>query len=133
MPEITVSEEQLDYLDSLGEELASEHAGPYSTVSHQDALQYLIDSYEGDLEAPVVEDTESTAASDAESDETADDDPPEDEEDRLNAMMNLLETHDDKWEEADGEEGRYIVELPDGGVEHVQTKDDIRAVLFKNY
>ena len=52
--------------------------------------------------------------------------------DRLQAMMNLLETHDDKWREGDGE-ARYEVDLPDGSTETVQTRDDVRAVLFKNY
>ena len=52
--------------------------------------------------------------------------------DRLQAMMNLLETHDDKWREGDGE-ARYEIDLPDGSTETVQTRDDVRAVLFKNY
>ena len=52
--------------------------------------------------------------------------------DRLQAMMNLLDTHGDKWREGDGE-ARYEVDLPDGSTETVQTRDDVRAVLFKNY
>jgi hypothetical protein len=52
--------------------------------------------------------------------------------DRLQAMMNLLDTHEGKWREGDGE-GRYEVDLPDGSTETVQTRDDVRAVLFKNY
>jgi hypothetical protein len=51
---------------------------------------------------------------------------------RVNAMMSLLDTHDDKWREADGD-ARYEVELPDGDVETARTKDDVRALLFKNY
>lgn len=51
----------------------------------------------------------------------------------LDEMMSLMETHDDKWEQADSEETRYEVELPDGDVETVQTQDDVRALLFKNY
>ncbi len=47
-------------------------------------------------------------------------------------MMSLLDTHDDKWHEADGD-ARYEVELPDGDVETARTKDDVRALLFKNY
>lgn len=54
-------------------------------------------------------------------------------EDRLSAMMNLLETHAEKWGETPSENGRYEVQLPDGDLEVVQTKDDVRAVLFKNY
>jgi hypothetical protein len=48
-------------------------------------------------------------------------------------MMNLLDTHDDKWGEADKQDARYEVELPDGTTEYVQTKDDVRAHIFKNY
>ncbi len=51
---------------------------------------------------------------------------------RVDAMMSLLDTHDDKWREADGD-ARYEVELPDGDVETARTKDDVRALLFKNY
>jgi len=51
----------------------------------------------------------------------------------LNEMMSLLDTHDDKWRQADSEETKYEVELPDGDAETVQTKDDVRALLFKHY
>jgi hypothetical protein len=50
----------------------------------------------------------------------------------LNAMMNLLSAHDDKWREAGGD-ARYEVDLPDGSVESARTKDDVRALLFKHY
>jgi hypothetical protein len=50
----------------------------------------------------------------------------------LDAMMNLLDTHDDKWGESSGDE-RYEVTLPDGDVAQVRTKDDVRALLFKHY
>ncbi|SNZ04716.1 hypothetical protein SAMN06269185_0654 [Natronoarchaeum philippinense] len=52
--------------------------------------------------------------------------------DRLNAMMQLLDTHDDKWREGSGD-ARYEVDLPDGSTETANTKDDVRALLFKNY
>ncbi len=51
----------------------------------------------------------------------------------LDEMMALLEEHDDKWTEADSEETKYEVDLPDGSTETVQTQDDVRAILFKNY
>jgi hypothetical protein len=57
----------------------------------------------------------------------------EDGDDRLNAMMNLLDTHEGKWREASKEDARYEVDMPDGTTEYVQTKDDVRAHLFKNY
>ena len=52
--------------------------------------------------------------------------------DQLNAMMSLLDTHGGKWREADGD-ARYEVDLPDGSVETARTKDDVRALLFRNY
>ncbi|GAB7091652.1 hypothetical protein JCM18237_19230 [Halorubrum luteum] len=51
---------------------------------------------------------------------------------QLDAMLSLLDTHDDKWREADGD-ARYEVDLPDGTTESARTKDDVRALLFKNY
>ncbi len=72
--------------------------------------------------------------SDADGDESADDgDGAADDDDMLDEMMSLLETHDDKWEESSSADYRYTVELPDGSTEDVQTKDDVRALLFKNY
>lgn len=53
--------------------------------------------------------------------------------DTVDRMMNLLEEHDDKWTQTDGSDGKYSVELPDGTTESAQTKDDVRAVLFKHY
>jgi hypothetical protein len=71
--------------------------------------------------------SENAEGTTAGSEEASDDD------DRLSAMMNLLETHAEKWGETPSENGRYEVELPDGDLEVVQTKDDVRAALFKNY
>ncbi len=51
----------------------------------------------------------------------------------VNEMMNLVDQHDDKWSETDAAGGRYEVDLPDGDTEVVQTKDDVRAILFKHY
>ncbi|ELZ10286.1 hypothetical protein [Natrialba aegyptia] len=56
-----------------------------------------------------------------------------DDDEMLDEMMSLLETHDDKWEESSSSDYRYTVTLPDGSTEDVQTKDDVRALLFKNY
>jgi hypothetical protein len=55
-----------------------------------------------------------------------------DDDGQLNAMLSLLETHEDKWRPADGD-ARYEVDLPDGSIEAARTKDDVRAVLFKHY
>ena len=70
--------------------------------------------------------SENAEGATAGSEETSDDD-------RLSAMMSLLETHEEKWDETPSENGRYEVQLPDGDLEVVQTKDEVRAVLFKNY
>lgn len=72
-------------------------------------------------------------ADDASSDDATGEGGAADDDDMLDAMMNLLETHDDKWGEASSADYRYSVELPDGSTERVQTKDDVRALLFKNY
>lgn len=52
---------------------------------------------------------------------------------RLERMMGLLDEYGDVWEETDSEEGNYVVTLPDGSTETVRTKEDVRAVLFKQY
>ncbi|MFB6113966.1 MAG: hypothetical protein ABEJ58_07685 [Halodesulfurarchaeum sp.] len=52
---------------------------------------------------------------------------------RLQQMMGLLNQYRDQWSETDTEEGRYAVTLQDGSTEVVRTKDDVRAVLFKEY
>lgn len=51
---------------------------------------------------------------------------------QLDAMLNLMETHSDKWTKADGD-ARYEVTLPDGATETARTQDDVRALLFKHY
>ncbi|MFB6095791.1 MAG: hypothetical protein ABEJ74_00190 [Haloferacaceae archaeon] len=68
-----------------------------------------------------------------ETDEGSDDGPADQGASRLERMMGLLDRHADAWEETDGEEGKYAVTLPDGSVESVRTKDDVRALLFKHY
>ncbi|ELY86519.1 hypothetical protein C483_18955 [Natrialba hulunbeirensis JCM 10989] len=76
-------------------------------------------------------------AGDSDDDDTDDDNDTTsgeaDDDDMLDEMMSLLETHDDKWEESSSADYRYTVTLPDGSTEDVQTKDDVRALLFKNY
>jgi|AntDeeMetageno50_2_1112565.scaffolds.fasta_scaffold05755_2 hypothetical protein len=169
MPTIDVSNEQRAFLQALRDELQNEVQ--YGSVREQDALQYLIDHFEGggdlDVDADVeVDDSAVAEASEEASESTSADggavtadadagdgagstaeasddggsssggsssDTEQDGEDRLNAMMNLLDTHDDKWGEASKEDARYEVDMPDGTTEYVQTKDDVRAHIFKNY
>lgn len=136
MPDIRITEEQHAYLDSLRDELSEEFVGEYGYVRFQDALQYLIDTHEsGPVEADIeVDDAAADAEDQTETDDgDGDGDDDMDAEERLTAMMNLLETHADKWDEAESEDARYVVSLPDGDEEHVQTKDDVRAVLFQHY
>ena len=152
MPEIEITEDQQEYLEDLRAELEADIVGPYGHVRISDAVQYLIDDHDGrlddvfeestgDVEAGEADDedtNEGDAEDDADETDTEDDgdeDADEDEqggEDRLSAMMSLLDTHDDKWRETDGD-ARYEVDLPDGTTEDAPTKDDVRAVLFKNY
>ncbi|ADB60417.1 hypothetical protein Htur_1531 [Haloterrigena turkmenica DSM 5511] len=77
------------------------------------------------------DDGEPTGADDDGDDDSSDGSA--DDDDMLDEMMSLLETHDDKWSESNSADYRYEVELPDGTTEQVQTKDDVRALLFKNY
>ncbi|MFT4932268.1 MAG: hypothetical protein ACI91T_002159 [Natronomonas sp.] len=80
---------------------------------------------DGDGETDDAEATEDDTEADADGDGGGDD--------MLDEMMSLLDTHDDKWTEADTEETKYEVDLPDGDTETVQTQDDVRALLFKHY
>jgi hypothetical protein len=52
---------------------------------------------------------------------------------QLQAMMNLLETHEDRWRKAESGDAPYEVDLPDGGTETARTKDDVKRILFRNY
>lgn len=89
-----------------------------------------------DSATPTVDtdDTDEPAASPTDTDETE----PEtssnaDDDEMLDEMMSLLDTYEDKWEESSSSDYRYTVTLPDGSTTDVQTKDDVRALLFKNY
>lgn len=210
MPEIEITEDQHEYLEALRQDIKQDVVGKYAHVRMVDAVQYLIDNHEGEINATVSEpsagpdvsaenapeggdaeaadaaDTsadEDASADDADADEEAadaetdadesereeaaddeseaDDGEESDEADdaddadtesaddpagsppmptaggggddgMLSAMMQLMDTHDDKWEEASGDTG-YEVELPDGSSESAATQDDVRAILFKHY
>jgi hypothetical protein len=125
MPEIEITPEQEERLCALQEEIARDVVGKYGHVRPRDAVEYLLDRYENDEEA----DPGNATGDDA---DDADGDPDDADNAMLNEMMNLLDTHDDKWGESDGDE-RYAVELPDGTTEQVRTKDDVKALLFDHY
>lgn len=124
MPTIEISENQREYLEVLRDRLAAEFVGEYGYIRDRDAVQYLID---------VVEDGRSPVEDVLSTNNTEDTGTPKNGEERLEAMMNLLDTHDDKWSETDAEDARYEVTLPDGETERVRTRDEVRAVLFKHY
>jgi hypothetical protein len=162
MPEIEITPEQEERLRALQEDLASDVVGKYGHVRPRDAVEYLLDRYETEAtdagadpaaSAGTSSDDEgaSQSAGTSSGEETAaearvvDDGTVDDADDAadgeaasggddamLNEMMSLLDTHDDKWGESDGDE-RYAVDLPDGGTEQVRTKDDVKALLFKHY
>lgn len=130
MPEIEIADEQAAFLEDLGAELAEDHAGEYAHVRPQDALQFLIDHFEasdGSIGGATDEATPADST-DPTTDGSGTSGP-----DRLEAMMNLLDEHDEQWEQTDSDGGKYVVSLPDGDTEQVRTKDDVRALLFKHY
>ncbi|MFB6295397.1 MAG: hypothetical protein ABEH66_00965 [Halobacteriales archaeon] len=139
MPTIEITEAQKEYIEDLREELAAHHVGEYGTVRTRDAVQFLVDHHEpvaaveGEADADLgAEDGtgEPSESGDEDGSESGDDGGGEG---RLNAMMQLLEEHDEAWEEVDSDQGKYAVTLPDGDTEHVRTKDDVRALLFRHY
>jgi hypothetical protein len=135
MAEIEITDEQRAYLDDLRESLRADHVDRYGHVRPADALQYLIDVNEGDVASDDGDvDAADGAADDSDGrDEATDAADGEDDEARLDAMMSLLDTHDEHWSESDADDARYEVELPDGSVERVRTRDDVRSLLFQHY
>jgi len=178
MPDISVSSEQLAYIEALRDELAREIT--YGHVRTRDAVQYLIDHHrtDGDLDVDVEADEDSGRELDADADadpdtgnpgtddrtdtsnpdavetttvstsvdetvralstadsgaETGDTTVHGDDSGMVDQMMNLLDTHREVWEETDSSDGKYRVELPEGESQHVQTKADVRKLLFEHY
>lgn len=175
MQPIEVTDEQYAYIEQLRAALQEQMVGRYGTCLDRDAIQFLIDNLDEDLDleetfdaAPLPDGTQLQFSEDGSADAGASDAPgsgPDGEDDSrgdttstddgngdaasdaddaptaenadddamLDEMMNLLETHDDKWAESPAGDYRYRVDLPEGGTEDVQTKDDVRAILFKEY
>jgi hypothetical protein len=167
MPEIEVTNDQLERLDALREELASEVVGKYGHVRRRDAVEYLLDQHAGggeDGDGSVADatagdggagsDTPVDAGSHSEAGDGATpastpggradgedgdaaaagaDGETDDDGAMLDAMMNLLDEHDDRWREASDGDARYEVDLPDGSTERARTKDDVRALLFEHH
>ncbi|MHC3438746.1 hypothetical protein ACYJ1Y_11775 [Natrialbaceae archaeon A-gly3] len=167
MKSLEVTDEQYAFIQQLREEISEQVVGKYGYVRERDAVQFLIDNLDGDLEfdgdfavgdrADLAYDEDLEGGDEAaddggaletedgddledeseddggEDDEPDDDDGAADDDDMLDRMMNLLDTHDDKWEESPSGDHRYRVTLPDDSTKDVQTKDDVRALLFQNY
>jgi hypothetical protein len=161
MPEIQVTDDQLERLDALRTELADEMVGKYGHVRRRDALEYLLDQHgEGGGDEPATtpagpgangaepdadgDGDAATASSEGDDGADADDESgardaadggggDEDGGAMLDAMMNLMSAHEDKWREASGGDARYEVDLPDGSTGEARTKDDVRALLFEHY
>ena len=132
-------DELIDAILDAAEELAADpfarvdvDLGGDSEVAGDDASGDDGDDASGDDSDDEIAD-EGSDGDDSAADEGSDDSAADDGgAGQLNAMMSLLDTHDDKWREADGD-ARYEVDLPDGSVETARTKDDVRALLFRNY
>jgi len=135
--------------ESNGEDGHDDEADDAEAVNAESADEAIDDAEDGgDDDADAGDDDGARDDDDADADKTndgseSDADADEDGEpaaaptpggggDRLNAMMQLLDTHDEKWREGSGD-ARYEVDLPDGSTETANTKDDVRALLFKNY
>lgn len=154
MPELQLTESQLERLNALQKELAAEHAGSYASVRQQDVIDYLLDLAEAvddperrghpgsDVSSEPTE-TEAEDNGETTDESLSNDHPPSAEtvttetESNITAnapdgILDLLKRHDDKWREGSGEE-RYEVELEDGTIETARTKDDVKTILFKNY
>jgi hypothetical protein len=158
MPELSVTDDQLRRLETVREELEAAYVGPYGTVSREEALEYLLDTYsppaeraedvagQADAGNPTAGAPDERPGGDAGggSESTPDgtdgggsdgatgavgDGSPEN---ALQQAMNLLEAYDDRWRESGGDEP-YEVDLPDGSTEGVRTKDDVKRLLFKHW
>ncbi len=145
MPELALTDEQLERLRDVCGDLEAAYVGPYGQVRPEDAVDYLLDTYtppesldgdDADAKSATVDDgtageteTETDAGSETETENGNTSDSPAD---TLQQAMSLLEAHDDKWGDGSGDEP-YEVSLPDGSTEPARTKDDVRRLLFKHY
>ncbi|SDK25378.1 hypothetical protein [Natronorubrum texcoconense] len=124
--------EEVSYIedDSVDED---DDSGSDANTDGTDGEDDEIDGDAEDSSEDATGDDESATDADTTADDDSGGDGSADDDDMLDEMMSLLETHDDKWSESSSADYRYSVELPDGTTEDVQTKDDVRALLFKNY
>ncbi|QCS42837.1 hypothetical protein [Natrinema versiforme] len=131
LEEVSYVEGEAPAADEVLDEEADDPDSESDGVDDGSSEDEADDKAESDGESDADDRADGTA--DDDSDDGGDGDGSADDDDMLDEMMSLLETHDDKWDESDSADYRYTVELPDGSTEQVQTKDDVRALLFKNY
>ena len=161
MPEMRLTEDQLERLEAVTADVEAAYVGRYGRATTADALDYLLDTYtppserEGDSDARSATADTATSSDGASAngaakgngmadgtDESEPDDgassngeksaKPNDGGSPLAAVAALLEDNDDVWRKSDGD-APYEVDLPDGSTEGVRTKDDVKRLLFKHY
>jgi hypothetical protein len=154
MPEIRLTDDQLERLEDVCDAIETAYVGPYGRVTPADAVDYLLDTYSppSDHEAgngAAAPDTDADPSSDgpgangatngdgdakngSEQAKTKASTKPSDGGSPLAAAAALLDDNDDVWRESDGD-APYEVDLPDGSTEGVRTKDDVKRLLFKHY
>ncbi|MFC7229125.1 hypothetical protein N0B31_17100 [Salinirubellus salinus] len=151
MPEIRLTEEQLERLEAVTADVEAAYVGRYGRATPTDAIDYLLDTYtppSATVEADAAPPSNGDSA-DGGADET--DEAEETEADTgatesastggsgsggggspLTAAAALLEENDDVWRKSGGD-APYEVDLPDGTTEAVRTKGDVKRLLFKHY
>lgn len=145
MPEIRLTDDQLERLDAVAADVEAAYVGRYGRATTADALDYLLDTYTPPSEREDGPETNGAARPSTNGDgATASDDESDAEEAEqksakpagggspLAAVAALLEDNDDVWRKSDGD-APYEVDLPDGSTEAVRTKDDVKRLLFKHY
>ncbi len=128
MPEVTITDRQLDRLAAVRDDLAEVFVGEYGSIRDQDAIEYLLDTY-----SPPTDDSESSPQETGDTTAESDKSDAADGAERLKAMMEMLTDYEDKWREAESGDEPYEVELPDGSMKGARTKDDVRRLLFQYY
>lgn len=143
MQSLEITDEQHERFAAIGEEVAAAYAGEYASVQPTDVMAYLLDVAATVDDPTVVPDAtagtagETTVEDEGKAEETGHTDSDDADGDASGGldgpgMLNLLEDHDEKWHEADGD-ARYEVDLPDDGTETARTRDDVKTILFKHY
>lgn len=161
MPEIRLTEDQLERLEAVTADVEAAYVGRYGRATTADALDYLLDTYtppserEGDADARSAAADTTASSNGASANSTANGNgtangtgesksetnassngkesaKPAGGGSPLAAVAALLEDNDDVWRKSEGD-APYEVDLPDGSTEGVRTKDDVKRLLFKHY